>query len=133
MQDIKVLKVDQTEYWCDEIKKKVKRIFTVYLFNPNKRVHCCEITPSYECVFLEYQIDFPDDISEEERDRIYMEVTEVQEDVAYYHCSGIDNLPEFKLGFFPEGMMGVCSAGEFEAEDCEWIDAASEWARCNCV
>jgi len=109
---IKTVKIDETENWCPEIRRRVKRIFGVYLFDARRRVHCCEIASSHELHFVrESQAEFHDETTEEEREeiaRILMEGDAATDPISYIHCSRLDNAPEFDEGFLPQGEIGVC-------------------------
>lgn len=76
--------------------KIVRAIRSVYVYDRNRHVHACEITPSYELhhlydtmVFMD-GIDYPDD-------NVIQELAEKYEcnigDVEYHHVSSIDRLP----------------------------------------
>jgi hypothetical protein len=47
-----LVKLDETDFWAEEIVDKVGRIFGTYIYDVNRRVHCCEFTPSYELLFI---------------------------------------------------------------------------------
>lgn len=44
--EIALVKMDDTEYWDQEVTKKTGRIYSYYIFNPNEHTHCCSLTPS---------------------------------------------------------------------------------------
>jgi hypothetical protein len=44
----KIVVLDETEYWREEIVAKAGKIYGAYLFDANRHVNCCELTPSYE-------------------------------------------------------------------------------------
>lgn len=107
---IRILKLDESEYWTDEIRSQVKRIFGVYVFDPTWRVHLCEWTASYELHRLESQIDFHENTPESIQERIEDEVREAErfsDPVIYVHCHVIDRAERFSQGWFPKGSMGV--------------------------
>ena len=137
--EIRVLKADETEYWCDEIKAKVKRIFGVYVFDWRRHVHCCELTPSYECHFVEDQAEYVDGLSDGEIDKLDDLIREAQahnDPVRYYHCSNIDSLPMMANKYsFPKGTHGVyvfTEEGDPEPKDSDVaVEEALEYGRCN--
>ena len=45
-----LVKLNERQYWCDEIQAKTEAIFGVYAFDRNEQTHLCEITPSY-CLY----------------------------------------------------------------------------------
>ena len=95
--------IEETENWCDEIKAKAGRLFGVYLFDRNRRVHACEMTPSYELHFLKtiYTREFPDTPEgERERDALEMEIMlgdAGADPIRYFHTHVIDGLPTISL------------------------------------
>lgn len=113
---ISILKIDETEYWSDEIKNRVKRIFGVYVFDPNWRVHCCEFTPSYELYRLESQVEFHENTPDDEVVMLEDEVREAErfdDPVVYVHCHTIDRAERFSKGWFPKGSMGIHTMAGF--------------------
>ena len=44
--------LDETQVWAEEVVRSAKQVFGLYVFDQNRRVHCCEFTPSYECLFV---------------------------------------------------------------------------------
>ncbi|NQU42436.1 hypothetical protein HQ520_04070 [bacterium] len=107
---IKVLKIDQTDCWCDEIRENVTRIFSVFVFDSGRKVYCCELTPSYECHFVESQFETPEDMPESEREHLTDEILQGDastDRVSYYHCHRIDSFPAIQEGFLPDGQAGV--------------------------
>lgn len=83
-----LVKLDETEYWCEDIQKVAGKLYGVYAYNPKKHVHCCELAPSYELVFVGTTTEnFVDDTINE----MIMENDEVGE-VRYFHVSYIDQI-----------------------------------------
>lgn len=95
------LAVDQTEDWNLPLlphHEHIERIMTVMQFDLNRLVHCCDITPSYECWPVQYLVIFKDQeaLSEREFERI-RELVEQEvnalhysEGVTYYHVSYLE-------------------------------------------
>jgi hypothetical protein len=82
--------------WDQEILDRCGgKIWTVYLYDYRRNVHVCELTPSYECHYIEtYPEVRPDD--DEEYEALQDLLDEAQSDngtVDYYHCRGIDKIP----------------------------------------
>jgi hypothetical protein len=50
--DLRIFKDDETIHWREDIQARAGRIFGVYLFDANRHVHCCELTPSYELHYV---------------------------------------------------------------------------------
>ncbi len=85
-----------TEHWnLPELLPKIARIETVYLFDKNVHVHCCEITPSYELwpvatrAILKPEFA-DDDVLREEVDAVMQE--NQYRDVNYRHVRAVDPL-----------------------------------------
>lgn len=49
----KIVAIEETHYWCEDIVARAGRLFGIYMFDANRYVYCCEITPSYEMYFIE--------------------------------------------------------------------------------
>lgn len=112
-----VLKLDETENWCQEVKDKAKRILGIYLFDKTRHVHCCEFTPSYECIFIESQWENLDlsDNEQEELDDLIQEGNRETNNVNYYHTYVIDDLPLIKEGQVARGIIDLGIDNEEEA------------------
>ncbi len=71
---------------------KIERIESVFLFDKNVHVHCCELTPSYELWPVETRVifkpDFDQDANEELRDEIEEVVRRADEPEVEYHHVG---------------------------------------------
>ena len=116
-----LLRLDETKFWAEEVVRKAKQIFGLYVFDQNRRVHCCEFTPSYECLFVGSAIgntDLDDDVAE----RLDAEIREGDlgtEPVKYIHCQEIDAL--HKIGE-QDLKVGVADLGiEDEEEALEYV------------
>ena len=129
---IKILKIEQTDNWCESIKNKVKRIFSVYLFDSKKRVHCCEFTPSFECLFVESQAEFFASTDDAEIENIEEEIRrgDFQTDmVSYLHCHKLESFPRFKIGYLPKGNAGVAMLRGLKSRTAEErLEEAAEYA-----
>lgn len=111
-----VLKLDETRNWTPEIAERAKKILGVYLFDASKCVHCCEFTPSYECLFVESQWHNPD-LPDRDADWLSVEIMEADncsDPVRYFHCREIDGLPRIKEG---ESGVGVIDFGIQDEEE----------------
>lgn len=107
---VTLVKLDETEYWSDEIKTRIKRIFGVYVFDPTWRVHLCEFAASYELHRIESQIEFPEHTPEIIQEQIEDEVREAERfdaRVIYVHCSTLDSAERFSQGRLPKRSMGI--------------------------
>jgi hypothetical protein len=100
MPDIRVFKVDVTDYYPEEFQRRAGKIFEVYLFDANLHVHCCELTPSYEMAFIGStwtKSPRTERAREKLADDINISDLETSP-VAYYHVRGINLEPLERLG-----------------------------------
>jgi hypothetical protein len=107
--EICIVKIDQREFWCDEVQARTHRIFGVYAFDRRRHVHCCSLTPSYELHFLGTQYEAVEGLDDE--DRLNQDVLEGDagsEEVQYYDCHWIDGLLKnpCREGFLPSASEG---------------------------
>lgn len=89
----KIVRMDETRH-VDEAfaaENKVEGLFTYWIFDDARVVHCCELTPSRELWWVSSEAHVSEDIGERARDRVF-EALEVAPDdpVAYYWASNID-------------------------------------------
>lgn len=52
--DLRVILIDETEYWPKDLQEKCGRISCAYLYDNAVNVFCCEMTPSKELTPLYY-------------------------------------------------------------------------------
>ena len=118
----KVVVLNETEYWSDEIRARAGLIYQAYLFDANRHVHCCEITPSYELYPL-YATPQNDD----DDGTIATELaTAGDSEVTYMHVRRLDKLsPDHFYSYGEE--LKVPESWE------ELRDHYEEQARSNCV
>lgn len=120
--DFRLVAIDETRNWAEDITQHTGRIAGVYLINFAEVTHCCEITPSYwaefVCNIFEHDFREPDgydsgkpiwDDSAFEGDPEYKTRSEAieaakrepyislqyengGEDGSYFHCHSIDGL-----------------------------------------
>lgn len=89
--DIQLVVIDETRYWSDDIKSKVKSIKTVYLFDKSVATHLCTIFPSYYLIPLYYDVNFGDNTENDElREEIDSEFS--NEEPKYFDCSYVNKL-----------------------------------------
>lgn len=97
--------LEETGNWNEEIRERAGRIFGVYLYNPDTRTHCCEITPSHELYFLQ---SVPENLSDDEgeREQLLVDIDEGNleaERVSYMHCHTLKAMPKIKRGELKQG------------------------------
>jgi hypothetical protein len=91
-----LLRLDETKFWAEEVVSKANRVFGLYVFDQNRKVHCCEFTASYECLFVGSAIGNTDldETAAERLDNAIREGDLETEPVKYIHCHEIDALPK---------------------------------------
>lgn len=102
-----LLRLDETKFWAEEVVRNAKQVFGLYVFDQNRRVHCCEFTPSYECLFVGSAIGNTD-LDETAAERLDSDIREGDlgtEPVKYIHCHEIDAVPriserDLKVGVY---------------------------------
>jgi hypothetical protein len=98
----KLVKIDETQYWSDEIKERVGKLYGVYLIDTNAHTYCCEVTPSYCAYFLYTTYDDPDDMDDLEAeafDEMIRHADFNAADVSYFH---VYSVKEFAYDFGEE-------------------------------
>ncbi len=88
----KVVEIDETHYWADDIVAKAGKLFGVYLYDERVQTFMAELTPSYCLTFLytntENHVD--DDTHEEIiRNEIYEPI--------YAHVYSVDQMERIDL------------------------------------
>ena len=90
--NLKYVEIDETQYWKEDFLERIgaKKVTAVYVFDANRRVHCCELTPSYEMIeALNYTDNYlPDEDYDEFEDSWRPNFAEV----SYMHCHWIDEI-----------------------------------------
>jgi len=87
---VRVVALDET-YGLDEaVKAKTGRLLTLYVYDPELGVHCCEVTPSHELVPFEFvtENEIDDDLHGD------LMVSMNEEPAVYMHCSVLQRLPD---------------------------------------
>ncbi len=113
---VALLKVNESQYWSEDIRCRVKCIWGVYVLDPHWRVYCCELTPSYELHRLNSQVEFLDGTPQEIIEEVEEEILEAERfdaPVIYVHCHTIDRAERFSQGWFPKGSMGIHTMAGF--------------------
>lgn len=68
--DFWLVKIDESEYWSDSIRQRVKRIWSVYLLDTSRHTHLCELAPSYWLEFVESYAEHLPETDESEREKL---------------------------------------------------------------
>lgn len=118
---LRICLIEETENWSREVTERARRIFGVYLYNPDTRTYCCEITPSHELYFLQSVPEtVPDD--ENEREHLLDDINEGNfetERVSYVHCHTLKAMPRIKQGELKTGTYhyGRYRMSEFDIDE----------------
>jgi hypothetical protein len=94
----KLVSIDETQYWSDEIVKEAGKIEQVYLFDESTCVNLCEITPSFRLIPLYFITE--NRVSDDTHESMMMEPSEE----TYVHCHQLQgdhimDLRKFGLNF----------------------------------
>lgn len=127
---INVIAMDETQYYniAEEDRPHIKQILGVYLYQPDVRTFCCELTPSYWLEPLYTTIIFadhvygegPDDVADNDlMDELDNKYAHEPMEGCYVHCRVIKARP-----FAP---LEHIEGGEFESEE-----EAREYYQGNC-
>ena len=133
----RVLVSDDTEYYALEgYTDRIVRIENVFLYDSNRAVNLCELTPSYDCAYLYTNIEFADGVEGEERDELHERFGFEDVDDKYIHCRSVRPvrvLPDVVVPFEydeEEGPADFEEAAE-EAYREAWEELV-DYYRCNC-
>ena len=91
--------LDETEHWHFDKKDFTPpdRMYGVYIYDPEKHVHCCELTPSYKLLLVYDTYVCFTERSLQELDEIDSVVLEAHSKlVTYMHTYDVDALRERK-------------------------------------
>ena len=81
-----LVKINETQYWRDDIAKKAGEIYGYYLVNLTEPTNCCEITVSFPAPEVYNRVKETEPFTEDELFEI--ELMNVGEGVTYYQESG---------------------------------------------
>ena len=94
-----VVKLEETDFWTALDKPpELGRLFGVYVADLSRRVHCCEMTASYELWFVETEFEggagYPhlEDKDQEACQDYVMDGDRHTDGVSYVHCHQVDAL-----------------------------------------
>ena len=110
-QTYRMARIDETEYFIDEIRAKVGKYWGFYLYKPGERVYCAEIRPSHwlECFDFETENEISDELRMELQTYLY--------DSSHYRLvSNVERIP-------------TCSVGDFETNEgaLEYVQGNYSW------
>ena len=94
----RVIAIDETSNWdlskCP-YKEFIERMEGVYVYDENQHTYCCECSPSYWLVFLEYRPVFKDSVKDQENHKEIVEAIDAWiphgefDCDCYVHCKDI--------------------------------------------
>jgi len=91
--------VESTSYYLDEefVKRCGGKIWSLYIYTNECRTFCCELTPSYEQIYLgEFANSLPEnELETEEIESALLESGLQTDTVMYMHCSNVDRFPHY--------------------------------------
>lgn len=100
----KVVLLDESCYYTEPYLAKLGgKVMRAFLFDANKAVNCCELTPSYELIPLYSTCagDISDDLFDDLR-----QIDSDDNDITYHHCSYIDKLPASRFHVYEPYTLG---------------------------
>jgi hypothetical protein len=111
---------DITEYVSSDwmTKHGVAKVYDVLVYDPERRVHCCSLTASWELVPVYHTYDSARDLSDDEREEIEQEMMRWDLNIEYW-----DNDPSTvgatrDLGEWTCDDADECESGAIERERC---------------
>lgn len=126
--DIRVVVLDETSGWKDEIQKACGKIKTVYFFDAKQVTYLCSPVP---CYFLYPLYSYAEnEVSEEMLDNLEQGDRENTEP-RYFECSGIDKLKPKKEGISHHLDGGLRYYSPDGKKYRQIIEAAEEYLNCN--
>ena len=122
--DFRLVAIEETRNWREDIANACGRIFGVYMYNANEHTFCCELAPSYTLIPLySYgEKEITDEIAEE-----LMSGDALCNDVTYVHVSEVDKL---NTQAAPANLNGTYYKKEGEKYQ-QIIEYAEEYLKCN--
>jgi len=89
--NFRVVKIDETKYYTDpELVKAAGKIYAVFIYDSNRQVFLCELTPSYEFHYVESTTE--ESLSDEHYDNL-MEANRHRESSEYHHTAFAATIP----------------------------------------
>ena len=97
--DWRIVRFDDTRYYGEDWlrERKITRCLSYYIYDKNRHVHLCEITPSYELWKVSFDFESAEDATDEERETAWGDMLDAEngdEDVTYMHVSTVDRFEE---------------------------------------
>lgn len=99
--DFRLVAIDETKHWREDIAVACGKIFGVYMYNKNEHTYLCELAPSYTLIplYSYSEKEITDAIAEE-----LMAGNFLCTDVTYVHVTQVDKL---KTQAAPANLNGI--------------------------
>ena len=86
---VNAISLNDTSYFKGDDKDHIKEIRTVYAYDPEKRIHLCELIPSHELRYLYTYIVWEGEPSEDKRDELEERYCYEDNEGTYMHVSDV--------------------------------------------
>lgn len=135
--DARIIALDETSnyYLEPEEQRLIRAIKGVYLYDANRHTYCCELTPSYDLIFLYNSVNLTDEglaLDDGAREGL-SDKFENGGDDCYMHVHTVDQLAE-KAEKAANGTYHVYGDPEVSFDDSDYdeqIEGLVEYFRCN--
>jgi hypothetical protein len=118
--DVRAVCLDESCYLSDKARAEgMTKLLSVYVTDCSVNHHVCSLTPARWCIGVYHVVEFRDDVSEEDRERLQDEVGYPES--GYFDCGQIDKAKHVKFSDDPE----------IEDDD-EFLESAVEHYQGNC-
>lgn len=99
---VNAVSMNETSYYSirEEDKPFIKEIHSVYIYNPESATYLCELTPSFELLYLYTYIVGTDKMIDDMRDLLTERYCYEPTDDTYMHCSSIRAMKPKECGEF---------------------------------
>ncbi len=122
--DFRLLSIEETRNWREDIAKACGRIYGVYFYNKNEHTYCCELAPSYSLIplYSYSENEIKDGMAEE-----LINGDALCSNVIYVHVSQVDKL---KTQPAPASLNGIYYENGGKKYR-EIMETAEEYLKCN--
>ena len=95
---LRLVVLNETEFWREDIQKACGKINRVYLFDSNQHTYCCEMTPSYTLIPLASFAVSENEVSEEMYEEL-LKGDSLNSEIMYMHVSSVDKMKTERASF----------------------------------
>jgi hypothetical protein len=122
----KIVALDETMYWSEQIVARAGRLYGIYLFDANRHVYCCDTSPSYELYPVDLVTTKPmeDDSFRCDIDHEWLMATDA---VSYHYVRNLDRLDAKWFEAFPKFDEECATDEEWETQ----LEEMQEYLRGN--